>query len=71
MILIDRALIGLHPLLESEQLNKVTAKSKFCSESNYIDYNSNEIQKQSPEVFCKKGVLKILQNSQENTCARV
>ena len=23
------------------------------------------------EVFCKKGVLKILQNSQENTCARV
>ena len=24
-----------------------------------------------PEVFCKKGFLKISQNSQENTCARV
>ena len=23
------------------------------------------------EVFCKEGVLEILQNSQENTCARV
>ena len=28
-------------------------------------------QKQPPEVFCKKGVVKISQNSQENTCARV
>ena len=24
-----------------------------------------------PEVFCKKVLLEILQNSQENTCARV
>ena len=24
-----------------------------------------------PEVFCKKVFLKILQNSQENTCAKV
>ena len=24
-----------------------------------------------PEVFCGKGALKISQNSQENTCARV
>ena len=24
-----------------------------------------------PEVFCKKGFLKISQNSQENTCARI
>ena len=23
------------------------------------------------DVFCKKGVLKILQNSQENTCPRI
>ena len=30
------------------------------------------LQKQPPEVFCKKKVfLEILQNSQENTCARV
>ena len=29
------------------------------------------IQKQPPEVFCRKKVfLEILQNSQENTCAR-
>ena len=27
--------------------------------------------KQPPEVFCKKGVIKIWQNSQENTCAKV
>ena len=27
--------------------------------------------KQPPEIFCKKVVLKISQNSQENTCARV
>ena len=30
-----------------------------------------EIQKQPPEVFYKKGVLKISQNSEENICARV
>ena len=29
------------------------------------------LQKQSPEVFCKKVYLKISQSSQENTCARV
>ena len=29
------------------------------------------IQNQPPEVFCKKVFLEILQNSQENTCARV
>ena len=30
------------------------------------------LQKQPPEVFCKKKVfLEILQNSQENACARV
>ena len=29
------------------------------------------IQKQPLEVFCKKVFLKISQNSQENTCARV
>ena len=29
------------------------------------------LQKQSPEVFYKKGVLEISQNSQENTCARL
>ena len=28
------------------------------------------LQKQPPEVFCKKRFLEILQNSQENTCAR-
>ena len=28
-------------------------------------------QKQPPEVFCEKVFLEILQNSQENTCARV
>ena len=28
-------------------------------------------QKQTPEVFYKKGALKISQNLQENTCARV
>ena len=30
-----------------------------------------EIQRQPPEVFYKKGYLKISQNSQESTCARV
>ena len=30
------------------------------------------VQRQPPEVFCKKGVLKkISQNSHESTCARV
>ena len=24
-----------------------------------------------PELFCKKGVLRISKNSEENTCARV
>ena len=33
-------------------------------------YNNNK-QKQPPEVFHKKGILKNLQNSQENTCVRV
>ena len=28
------------------------------------------IKSSRPEVFCKKGVLKISQNSQENTCPR-
>ena len=36
-----------------------------------LDY-TNLFQKQPPKVFCKKKVfLEILQNSQENTCARV
>ena len=30
-----------------------------------------EYKKQSPEVFCKKAFVEILQNSQENTCASV
>ena len=34
---------------------------------NLWDYH----EKHRPEVFCKKVFLKILQNSQENTCARV
>ena len=33
--------------------------------------NKYNLQKQPPEVFCRKGVLRNLQNSQENTCARV
>ena len=33
-------------------------------------YNNNK-HKQPPEVFHKKGVLKNLQNSQENTCVWV
>ena len=41
-----------------------------------VDYSmtSKEIvflQKQQPEVFCKKVFLEILQNSQESTCAKV
>ena len=39
---------------------------KFCTGGKYYDQ-----QKQPPEVFNKKGVLKILKNSQENTCVRV
>ena len=31
----------------------------------------NDYRSSLPEVFCKKGVLKYLQNSQESTCARV
>ena len=31
----------------------------------------SEIQKQPPELFCEKGVLKISQNSQENTSVGV
>ena len=31
----------------------------------------NDYRNSRPEVFCKKGVLKISQNSQESTCARV
>ena len=35
-----------------------------------LDFSCYLLQKQPPELFCKKGVL-ILQNSQESTCARV
>ena len=34
-----------------------------------LSFRLSEKQKQPPEVFYKKGVLKILQYSQENTCA--
>ena len=38
----------------------------------FFGYNLNIFRLlQPPEVFCKKGILEILQNSQENTCARV
>ena len=33
--------------------------------------NDTNIFSSRPEVFCKKGVLETIQNSQENTCARV
>ena len=31
----------------------------------------NKYRSSGPEVFCKKDILEVLQNSQENTCARV
>ena len=34
-------------------------------------YSLFNLQKQSPEVFCKKVLFKILQNSQKNTWARI
>ena len=34
-------------------------------------YKMKTIRSSCPEVLCKKGVLKIRQNLQENTCARV
>ena len=38
-----------------------------------IEENSNKTINRSsrPEVFCEKGILRNLANSQENTCARV
>ena len=32
---------------------------------------NEQLEKEPPEVFCKKVFLKVLQNSHENTCARV
>ena len=51
--------------------------SVFCinrskiRESIEIKGNLCKMQKQPPEVFCEKDVLKISQISQKNTCARV
>ena len=42
-------------------------KLYICIKCIYV----NCIQKQPPEVFCKKMFLKVSQNSLENTCARV
>ena len=42
-------------------------KIKLIQIQNRLPY----IEKQPPEVFCKKMFLKDLQISQENTCARV
>ena len=36
-----------------------------------LDFQIFQLQKQPPEVFCEKGVLKNLINSQENICTRV
>ena len=46
-------------------MRKTVQAAYDYEKQNYIQ------QKQPPKVFCKKGVLEILQNSQKNTCARV
>ena len=61
-------------LLYSQDLK--TPSFLYSKQLSYIhDFNISRIimeaQKQPPELFYKKGVLKVLQNSQENTCTRV
>ena len=44
----------------------------WCYVENWVIHSRHGLFKSSrPEVFCKKILLKISQNSQENTCARV
>ena len=61
----------LQDLLLVKDLISVTAASRsyfaqFLSFNETWTYRSSRL-----EIFCKKGVLEILQNSQENTCVRV
>ena len=61
----------LQDLLLVKRLISVTAASRsyfaqFLSFNETCTYRSSR-----PEIFCKKGVLEILQNSQENTGIRV
>ena len=61
---------GLRKIKGNFQLNELI----FNEKETKCKYTSASlpVQKQPPEVFCKKKLfLEILQNSQENTCARV
>ena len=60
--------------------NKLSMKVNLLVVFNREKYNLNHkshiykiktIRRSRPEVFCENGVLKICQNSQENTCAIV
>ena len=57
-------------LLESTQkhVRNVTELREYLRKLILDDFN---VQKQAPEVFYKKVFLKVSQNSQENTCARI
>ena len=47
------------------RIRKTVQGAYDYEKQNYIQ------QKQPPKVFCKKGILRILQNSPKKTCARV
>ena len=60
---------NLQPTLHKTTLYKIHVRSvlSFNSDDNFRnDYRSSR-----PEEFCKNGILRISQNSQENTRARV
>ena len=57
-------------LLESIQkhVRNITELREYLRKLILDDFT---VQKQAPEVFYKKVFLKVWQNSQENTCARI
>ena len=57
-------------LLESTQkrVRNVSELREYLRKLIPEDFN---VKKQAPEVFYKKEFLKVSQNSQENTCARI
>ena len=79
---VDRTFVR-NSLKKRERKRYFSSKFKFKGRKSLIRCRSNkhEVWNKSrdkniglqsrPEVFCKKGFLKISQNSQENTCARI
>ena len=50
--------------------NIVTRKYRIATSKKAIKSFEVDVRSSHPEVFCKKGVLEIFQNSQENTYGR-